>query len=106
MVSHLRKFRSPTVGLSHRLENRIHAAFLDFADLGHEFAESASGEGALFEPEEVFLGEIVDGDAVRGVFFFPEHSERHVGAVDFHQQVAEVLAVDLGNFKFQISSFK
>jgi hypothetical protein len=29
-----------------------------------------------------------------------------VGAVDFHQQVAEVLAVDLGNFKFQISSFK
>lgn len=74
--------------------------------MGHELTESAFGEGALFEPEEIFLGQIEDGDAVGRVFFFPEHSERHVGAVDFHEQVAEVLAVDLGNFKFQSSSFK
>lgn len=35
------------------------------------------------------------------VFFFPKHSERHVGAVDFHQKIAEILTVDSRNFKFQ-----
>lgn len=74
--------------------------------MGHELTEAAFGEGALLEPEEIFLWEIEDRDAVRGVFFLPEHPERHVGAVDFHQQVAEVLAVDFGNFKFQSSGFK
>ena len=74
--------------------------------MGHELTESAFGEGALFEPEEVFFGQIEDGDAVGWVFFFPEHAEGHGGLVDFEQKVSEILAVDLGNFKFQNSSFK
>lgn len=72
----------------------------------HELTEPAFWEGALFEPEQIFFRQIEDGDAVGRVFFFAEHPKRHVGAVDFHEQVAEVLAVDLGNFKFQCSSFK
>lgn len=43
---------------------------------------------------------------MRRVFLLPEHPKWHEGAVDFHQEVAEVLTVDLGNFKFQNSSFK
>lgn len=74
--------------------------------MGHELTKPAFWEGALFEPEQIFLGQIEDGDAVGWVFSLPKHPERHVGAVDFHEQVAEVLAVDLGNFKFQSSSFK
>ena len=74
--------------------------------MGHELAEPAFGEGSLLEPEQIFLGQIEDRDAAGRVFFFPEHPERHVGALDFHEEVAEVLAVDLGNFKFQCSSFK
>lgn len=35
------------------------------------------------------------------VFFFPKHSEWYVGAVDFHQKIAEILTVDSRNFKFQ-----
>ncbi len=74
--------------------------------MGHELAEPAFGEGTLFEPEQIFFRQIEDGNSVGRVFFFSKHSERHVGAVDFHQQVAEVLAVDFGNFKFQSSGFK
>jgi hypothetical protein len=51
--------------------------------MGHEFAEAAFGEGALFEPEQVFFWEVEDGDAVGRVFFFTEHTEGHVGFVDF-----------------------
>lgn len=82
--------------MAHGVEERVHAAFFDFADVGHEFAEAAFGEAALFEPDEVFLREVDDGDAVGWVFFLSEHAERHVGAMDFREEVAEVLAVDFG----------
>ena len=85
MANSLRKFRPPPIRSAHGFEDGIHAAFFDFADVGHEFAEPAFGEGALFEPHQIFLGQIEDRDAVRWVFFFPEHPERHVGAVDFHE---------------------
>ena len=62
--------------------------------MSHEFSEAAFGEGALLEPNEVFLGEVIDWNSSRRVFFLAEHSEGHVGAVNFREQVAEVLAVD------------
>ena len=51
----LRKLRPTPVRFAHWLENRVHAAFFDFANMRHELTESAFGEGALFEPEQVFL---------------------------------------------------
>lgn len=62
--------------------------------MSHEFAEAAFGEFALLEPHEVFFGKIENWHSSRRIFVFPEHSEGHVGAVDFHEEVAEVLAVD------------
>jgi hypothetical protein len=52
----LRKLRPAAVRFAQGFENRIHAAFFDFADMRHELTESAFGEGALFEPEQIFLG--------------------------------------------------
>ena len=101
----LRKCPPPAIRLSEWLKNRVHAAFFDFADLGHELTEATFWEGTLFEPEQVFLGQIKDWHAVRWIFFFSKHPKRHGGAVDFQQEVAEIFVVDFGNFKFQISSF-
>lgn len=64
--------------------------------MSHEFSEAASGEGALLEPDEVFFGEVEDGDAPGRVLFLPEHAEGHVGALDFFDEVAEVVPVDFG----------
>ena len=64
--------------------------------MGHEFAETAFWERALFKPHEVFFRKIVDRDSVGRVFFFPEHPEGHVGEVYFREQIAEILAVDFG----------
>lgn len=66
--------------------------------MGHELAEAAFGEGALLEPDEVFFWEVKDGDAGGGVVLFSEFAEGHVGLVDFCEEVAEVFAVDFGEF--------
>lgn len=66
--------------------------------MSHEFAETAFGEFALFEPLEVFLGEIEDRDAGGRVIHLSKDSEGHVGALDFREQVAEVLKIDFCEF--------
>lgn len=62
--------------------------------MGHELAEAAFREGALLEPEKVFLREIKDRDTPWRVFFFPEHAERDVCLMNFREKVPEVFAID------------
>ena len=90
------QLRAAAVDLPHGVEDGIHPAFLDLTDMSHELAKSAFGEFALLEPHEVFLRQIVDGHTPGRVFLLPEHSERHVGKVNFSEKVSEIFAVDFG----------
>lgn len=62
--------------------------------MSHELAETAFWKGALLEPDEVFLREIENRDAAGWILLFSEHAERHMGTLDFREQVSEVFAVD------------
>ncbi len=43
-IACLRKLRSPAIGFPQGFEDGVHAGFFDFANMGHEFAESAFWE--------------------------------------------------------------
>lgn len=50
----------------------------------------------MFEPGEVFQRQVHQGYPVGWVVLFAEHAEGHVGAGDFLEEVAEILAFDVG----------
>ena len=79
------QLEAPAVGLAHWIEEGVHSTFFYLTDVGHEFTEATFRECALLEPEKVFFREVENRDSPGWVFFFAEHSEGHVGGVDFQQ---------------------
>lgn len=87
---------APALCLPEWIEYRVHANGFDLENLGHEFAEAAFGIALFLEPGEVFAGQVHDRHSGRWVGLDAEFAEGNPGLSDLLKQVAEILAVDLG----------
>src|SRR6478736_9812798 len=89
---------TPAVELAHRVENGVHTHGFQLAHLRHQLAEAPFGKSAFAEPLEVFLRQVHDGDAAGRIGLDAELAEWNPRLADLDQEIAEILAIDLGNF--------